>query len=81
MILCEVTYQVIYPWYPSSETFPLLYHVPYPVKLIYITFELHCLVVLFTILDTVELSDLIGVGGLCNLFIIVLFEYTTNLFH
>ena len=58
MILCEVTYQVIYPWYPPNEKFTLLYHVPYPVKLIYITFELHCLVVLFTILDAVELSDL-----------------------
>ena len=38
-----------------------------------ITFELHCLVVFFTIINDVELSDFIGVGGLCNLFIIVLF--------
>ena len=79
MIICEVTYQVIYPWYPSNETFPLLYHVPYLVKLIYITFELHCLVVLFTILDDVELSDLIGLVGFCNLVLIVIFGYTTEL--
>ena len=39
------------------------------------------LVVLFTILDTVELSDLIGVGGLCKLFIIVLFGYKPDLLH
>ena len=81
MILCEVTYQVLYPWYPSNETFPLFYHVPSLVKIMSITFGLHCLVVFFTILDDVELYALIVVGGFCNLVLILLFGYTTDLFH